>query len=65
MRLTATLTVVSLMITSCVHTGVSDTSKCINYDVFGPRDHSCPQLGHDLCPFSTTEQQHQIKLNNL
>lgn len=65
MKLAATLTVVSLMITSCVHTSVSDTSECINYDVFGPRDHSCPQLKHGPCPFCTDQQQHQIKLANL
>lgn len=65
MKLSMLLTVVSLVISGCVHTDKNIQTDCVNYDTFGPYDHSCPQDKHGPCPFCTPEQQLNIKLANL
>lgn len=61
MRYLLLLTIVS--VTGCATS--SQMTDCINYEVFGPYDHSCPQDKHGPCPFCTHEQQHHIKLAEL
>lgn len=65
MKLSMLLTALSLVISGCVHNNRTVQSDCVNYDVFGPRDHSCPELKHGPCPFCGPEQQRNIKLANL
>lgn len=65
MKLSMLLTVMSLVISGCVHTCDNDQSDCVNYDVFGPYDHSCPEDKHGPCPVCTPEQLRNIKLANL
>lgn len=59
------LTLALLLSTGCMSTTSLFDSDCVNYDVFGPYDHSCPEDKHGPCPFCDDQQQQHIKLADL
>ena len=65
MKLPVLLTVSLLTMIGCTHKNSISDHNCINYDVFGPYDHSCPHDKHGPCPFCTPEQQYNINLADL